>query len=67
MNIFKHLLYLHGDLRDAPFAPPPKSYAEGYGNRVAAREAFPPLRGEPARQVRRADAAAPVLAACGCR
>lgn len=67
MSIFKNLLYLHGDLRDAPFAEPPRSYAEGYGNKVAAREAFPPLRGTPARQVRRATVPAPVLAAGGCR
>lgn len=66
MNIFKNLLYLHGDLREARFADPPRSYAERYGNRVAAREAFPPVRGTPAQADRRATAAAPALVPCGC-
>ena len=67
MNLFTNLLSLHDNLRDA-FADPPRSYAQGYGNKVAARNAFPPLRGAPARQVRRAFAPAPAaLVPCGCR
>ena len=67
MNIYKNLLFLHGDLREARFADPPRSYADGYGNAVASRLAFPRVRGRPDRQDRRATALAPVLAACGCR
>lgn len=66
MNIFTNLLSLQDDLREARFADPARSYAEGYGNKVAARRAFPPLRGAPARQVRRAFAPAPAaLVPCG--
>lgn len=67
MNIYKNLLFLHDDLHDARLAGPPRSYADGYGNAVASRLAFPPLRGRPNRQDRRATAPAPVLAACACR
>ena len=64
MDVFKHLPFLQGPLADAR---PPRSYAEGFGNRVASRHAFAPLRGMPARQHRRHAAPAPALAACGCR
>ena len=66
MSIYKDLLFLHGHLHDTRFADPPKRYTEGYGNEVAARQAFPPLRGTPARRERRAVAPAPVPTACGC-
>lgn len=66
MSIYKDLLFLHGHLHDTRFADPPKSYAEGYGNKVAARQAFPPVRGATARQDRLAAAPTPV-AAGGCR
>ena len=64
MDVFRHLPFLQ-----APFADPrpPRSYAEGFGNRVASRNAFAPLRAMPARQHRRHPPPAPVLAACGCR
>ena len=68
MSLYKDLLFLHGHLHDTRFADPPRSYAEGYGNALATRSAFPSLRGLPARLVRRAIApASQVPAACGCR
>ena len=43
MNLFTNLLSLHDDLRDA-FADPPRSYAQGYGNKVGlGRIALPPF------------------------
>lgn len=65
MNIYKNLLFLHG--QDPRPADPPRSYADGYGNAVASRQAFPALRGRPVRRDRRAVAPALPLAACGCR
>lgn len=68
MSLYKDLLLLHGHLHDTRWVDPPRSYAQGYGNAVASRNAFPSLRGSPARLVRRAIApVAPVPAGCGCR
>lgn len=44
MNIYKNLLFLHGFVLDPELvADSEKSYAEGYGNRVANRRALQPL------------------------
>lgn len=62
--MFKHLPFLQAPAADAH---PPRSYAEGFGNRIASRNAFPPLRAMPARRDRRHGAPVPALAACACR
>lgn len=64
MDVFKPLPFLQAPAADLR---PSRSYAEGFGNRVASRNAFAPLRAMPARQHRRHAAPAPALAACGCR